>query len=938
MRSTARTRKDSRPPGEATGVATRTRLVRGAAATTLVAATALAAAGLGASPASAATVTGTMVTQNLTRPGGGVWLPGGGGHFWVADNVLGLCETVPASLSTTKCNGTAKGGQAVYDPAGGGHPDYVYVADTTSKTNQVLRYTYSAATDSLAGSVSISVPNLTAVGGGTGGGRADAVALVTDPDGVQRLYVAFIKSGDIMQVTNPGGTTRTVSKIGTTADGRGAAALSVFTWKDANGIRHDDLYVAETGGFGLSVIKDVDGTGGRPACGATATPCGATTVTNASGGALFSFPGALVTDGKVLYVGDAPRNTPGRVLSWNPVTGTQDVLSSDITPAYTSQFDGVRRTQYQNITGLALGAGQDLFVGDDPSFPLATPVTAQGHLWKVAGSAQQPVVTGISPATGEVAGGTTLTITGTNLVNKVAGAADTTAYGTTVTFGGKSATAMSCLADGTSCTATSPAAAGAGAVDVRVTNVEGQTSPVTAADQFSYTTGAPPPPSSGPAVTGVSPGTGLATGGTTVTLTGTGLAGATGVSFGAAAASAFTCSTDTSCTATSPGGTDGTTVDVQVTTSAGVSPAVAGDRFTYASPMGTLLSYGITAPKGGITFIPDTTPSNGHFWVSDHGNGLCRLDPVPGAKLSAPNVAACDPGFTIGSPGQAVYDPRTNVGGTHWVYVPDNAVRSPGVWRLTFDPATATISNPVAMAPGLMDNLKTNSLALDPTNDMLYVGDLVDGGIRRITGIGGDPRSQTVTVIAMTQPQKVGGGATGRGINGTMAMLGGRLFLPENNAATYVDVANCPTATGPCSTTVLDFLQTPTPVFVAGVAADPVHKLVYISSSPGTANATVYRVDATTIDLVNRPGGSAGTVYVTAGRVPAAGSPEATVQCSLTCTRPADPALTPGGTTGFPFAQGLYVDPGTARLYVTEDVTAGARSGRGHAWEVPYIP
>jgi hypothetical protein len=48
--------------------------------------------------------------------------------------------------------------------------------------------------------------------------------------------------------------------------------------------------------------------------------------------------------------------------------------------------------------------------------------------------------------------------------------------------------------------------------------------------------------------------------------------------------------------------------------------------------------------------------------------------------------------------------------------------------------------------------------------------------------------------------------------------------------------------------------------------------------------------------------------------------------------------LAPGATAGFPFAQGVYVDPVTNALFVTEDVTAGARSGRGHVWSVPYIP
>ena len=43
--------------------------------------------------------------------------------------------------------------------------------------------------------------------------------------------------------------------------------MTAFTWTDTAGVRHDDLYLGESGGNGLSVIKDVDGSGGRPACG-----------------------------------------------------------------------------------------------------------------------------------------------------------------------------------------------------------------------------------------------------------------------------------------------------------------------------------------------------------------------------------------------------------------------------------------------------------------------------------------------------------------------------------------------------------------------------------------------------------------------------------------------------------------------------------------------
>jgi IPT/TIG domain len=931
--------RDNEPPGR-----------RPKAIVASLAVLALAAAGLASvGTASAATVTGTLVTNSLTRPGGGAFLPGGGGHFWVSDGVLGLCETVPATLAVTKCNGAAKGGQVDFDSA----KSFVYQADSTTKTNQVMRLAYTAATDGLGASTTLQVPNLTAVGGGSGGGRAMGIARATGPDGAERLYVSYIKSGDIMQVLNPSGKDKngavvapTVSKVGNTSDGRGANALTVFTWTDAAGVKHDDLYVAETGGFGLSVIRDVDGTGGRPACN-SASPCGATTVINAAGSALFSFPGGLANDGKVITLGDAPLNTVARVLTWNPLSNTQSVLSTDISPAYTSGFDGVNRTQYKNITGIAINpATLDAYVGDDPSFPLLTPVTAQGHLWKVPGNALQPVVTGVAPATGDVAGGTVVTITGTNLVNTVVGAADPLAYGTTVKFGTLAATNVSCLPDGTSCTATTAKATGAGIVDVRVTNAELQTSTAVAGDQFSYTVAAAV--AGAPAVSSITPTTGLSVGGTSVLITGTALVnpdGSNTVSFGTNPAASTNCTPDgLTCTVASPAGTDGSSVDVQVTTLIGTSPAVAGDKFTYVSPVGALYSSGITAPKGGVTWIPDTTtPAAGHYWVSDHGNGLCRMDPMPGTTIFAPNVSFCDPGFTIGSPGQAVYDPRVNADGTHWVYVPDNAVKSPGVWRLTFHPATATIDTPVAMAPGLMANLKTNSMALDPVKDVAYVGDLVDGNIRRINGIGGDPRLQSVDIIAQTQAQKVGGVAVGRGINGTMALLGNRLYLPENNAATFVDVtAACANPLvnpnpAPCATTTVNFLTSAVPVFVAGIATDATHGLVYISASPGAANAVIYRFDASTITAAN-PGGTPAVVYVTGGKVPAAGTPEATVYCTTTCTRPVDPALTPGGTTGFPFAQGLYVDPNNSALFVTEDASAGARSGRGHAWVVPFTP
>ena len=83
-----------------------------------------------------------------------------------------------------------------------------------------------------------------------------------------------------------------------------------------------------------------------------------------------------------------------------------------------------------------------------------------------------PTVTSINPTSGANAGGTVVTITGTNFV---VGA-------TTVAFGGSAGTSVTC-ASITQCTATSPA--GSGTVDVTVTTAGG-TSATSASDQFTY--------------------------------------------------------------------------------------------------------------------------------------------------------------------------------------------------------------------------------------------------------------------------------------------------------------------------------------------------------------------------------------------------------------------------------------------------------------------
>jgi IPT/TIG domain len=87
-----------------------------------------------------------------------------------------------------------------------------------------------------------------------------------------------------------------------------------------------------------------------------------------------------------------------------------------------------------------------------------------------------------------------------------------------------------------------------------------------------------------PAVTSVSPASGAAAGGTTVTISGSRLSEVTGVTFGGVPASAVTPISDGQVQATAPAHAAGP-ADVQVINAAGTSSVVPGDTFAYQAPL-----------------------------------------------------------------------------------------------------------------------------------------------------------------------------------------------------------------------------------------------------------------------------------------------------------------------------------------------------------------
>ena len=219
----------------------------------------------------------------------------------------------------------------------------------------------------------------------------------------------------------------------------------------------------------------------------------------------------------------------------------------------------------------------------------------------------------MTPNTGPTAGGTSVTITGTNF-----------SAGSTVKFGTVAATGVTVVGT-TSITATSPAES-AGTVDVIVTAAGGPSAVNQPADQFTYSV----PPA--PTVTGVSPNTGPTTGGTSVTITGTNFSAGSTVKFGTVAATGVTVVSATSITATSPAESAGT-VDVIVTAAGGPSAVnQPADQFTYSVP-----------PAPTVTGVsPNTGPTTGGTTVTITGTNFSAGSTVKFGTVAATGVTVVE--------------------------------------------------------------------------------------------------------------------------------------------------------------------------------------------------------------------------------------------------------------------------------------------------------
>ena len=166
----------------------------------------------------------------------------------------------------------------------------------------------------------------------------------------------------------------------------------------------------------------------------------------------------------------------------------------------------------------------------------------EGLVCKQRGAAEAPTVTKVTPKTGPVTGGTSVTISGTSLDHV-----------SMVKFGAVAAKLTPTSSK--SINATAPAES-AGAVNVTVTTPAG-TSAITLKDVYKYA----------PVISGVSPTSGPRVGGTALVMTGAGFVPGTGgtiFKFGSAAGKSVNCSSTERCTLLSPKHEPGT-VEVRAT-------------------------------------------------------------------------------------------------------------------------------------------------------------------------------------------------------------------------------------------------------------------------------------------------------------------------------------------------------------------------------------
>ena len=265
-----------------------------------------------------------------------------------------------------------------------------------------------------------------------------------------------------------------------------------------------------------------------------------------------------------------------------------------------------------------------------------------------------PQVTAITPAFGPQSGGTSVIISGSGFLAQLPGPSVRRVF-----FGGNEVVSPLFQTDN-QITAIAPAGAGVQQVTVRTTLGD---SPFTTNANFSYT--------SGPIILSMSPVNGPVTGGTIVTIGGSGFLPGSTVRFGLTPATAVFVDSSGAIRAVAPAGVGN--VDVVVSANGIVSPNTAADNYSYTGPTISLLT-------------PNAGPVAGGNPVVITGQNFTSGSTVTFGALAAPPAQV-----TFISPNQlSVIAPTNTVGGAVDVRVTTISGQSPivpeGLYTYTSGP------------------------------------------------------------------------------------------------------------------------------------------------------------------------------------------------------------------------------------------------------------
>ena len=393
-----------------------------------------------------------------------------------------------------------------------------------------------------------------------------------------------------------------------------------------------------------------------------------------------------------------------------------------------------------------------------------------------------PAIGSFTPTSGTA--GTAVTITGTNFTGA-----------TGVTFGGASAAYT--VSSPTQITATVPQNASTGAIAVT-------TGAGTAASSTSFTVTAPPPPAA-PAITSFSPAS--AAPGTTVTISGTSLAGATAVAFNGAAA-VFNVISATQIQTVVPAGSS--TGKVTVTTAGGTATSATDFVVTGGPP--SISSFSPTTGAAGTTVTITGTNFTSVDLVS-FGGASALYSVVSPTELHAAVPAGAASGKIVVATSSGSAQSATDFTVTSSSPPPPPA--APAI--SSFSPSSGASGTSVTITGANFASASAVSFAgtaatytvVSATQITATVPAAAASGRIGVTTPGGTAQSTsdfTVTTAAPEPPPSGGGGGGGGG--------GGSSGIPPDLHVT----AQASAATAPAPGGELDFTITVTTVSVGGTS------------------------------------------------------------------------------------------------------------------------